>query len=209
MQRPSRMEFNIGTRSGVAVSVCFAMLALYGWALPERDSEHIPGILVLACLVLVRASAMARERVDSYKAWTGAWTEMGAPERAPEGKARRATPSRSRRRAVLVVTALLCALCLAANQGASHAGVSPWVVGGVGIAGASMVARRRRLTAGPTARLRTSGTREEIVTLCLPVPRTCPGVREVVGALPDYAAALLGRQFNEHASSAKPEPSPQ
>jgi hypothetical protein len=210
MNRPGAFNYVIGNRASVVgVLALTAIVAVRWWTQDSFGDGHIPWFVPAFAAVASNASLKARGRVRSYAGWKKSWNAMsGVAEQPP-----------SRRGAaikVLVGTVTAIALFCYLHQHVGEEATPEFQ--GVSIAFAAVVlwgcwgalkALFRvpgwllKRTKAPAKRARRAVA--HVVTLCLGVPRSSPGPRQFMDALPPYCRGLLARPPARPQSAAAPQ----
>jgi hypothetical protein len=229
MNRPPVTDFMLGHRATVwFVTGAAGVSAL---AAAEREASWL---VPLAALATRNMCAGARRRVATWRNWTEAWQEMAAPElpeRTPSsagsappavrtGTAQLPMTHKSRRvpRSALILAWLLLLAWFTVRRDETQTpfdGVLALCLIALSCRGAlaaiaSAVAALRRRAHAPAAetpaRRASEPVQDDIVSQCLPVPRTPVRAANFAALMPDYACELLARSRDAH-SSATPHPS--
>jgi len=188
MNRPSLFTVLLGNWLSVGGVLSFTGLACYRWATRNAHQDTISWVVPAAGLLLSKASVLARGRMNEHRRWSRAWSEMAGGSAARRG-------ARWGRRLLCWAAWVGLGAWLTNHQyvaatpvhrvfGVTFAALTLWGVS-VPVVG-SVRWLRRRVAIRPSRQ-----AREDVVTICLPVPRTSPKASLSVSALPHYCVPLL------------------
>jgi hypothetical protein len=217
MNRPPQSDFALGNPLTVMLAVGGTLYVALLWGSQgEHPQEPISWIFPVAGIALSRAALMARRRVAAYTANKRAWDEAAGITPQEQALARRNAPrplhTRIDRAVGVVVVWLIAAGWLVLHADDANSPYFPYVASGFGLANAWGLGLAVRRTARGV--LRTSSARapargrggKDIVRVCLPVPHSSPGIRQITAALPAYCHQLLQRQSSatpRHSASSR------
>jgi hypothetical protein len=196
MKPPGIFDYLLGNPVSVALFSFWAASTGYGWL-----AQGAPPLAFGVALFLAGLSINAAKQLRAFKQWNKAWANAG--EQVQEPKSRQ--PKKATWVSVGILTLVFAFAWLSdhPHDSSGASGVAVLIILSV-LAWMGYAAWRglRRMQ----AKLRPNHAAQagqEIVTVCLPIPKQSPAANKSL-LLPDYCLPLLARSLNTEGKGSRP-----